>query len=196
MALELPIADITQTLNEALDGFGTACTIDGVATNILISDEMPTNNFLKDASKLCVVKKAIAIQRGSKVIFTEDNKKGIVYTIPNNDMVAWSIRMLICNAVMITYEQVDTYDENTGDLLSSGEIPDSMIDGYVERLNATEKLLDVGLLHEAEIRFTTYDDVSLALEDVVNIKNKKYKIIDVNDMTDGLLVMQLESVTV
>lgn len=192
MAFDLPIDDVKVYIEDLLAQMGSSCTIDGVSTKIMISDLERAFNNIQENSKQAVISKDVAIVRGSKVNFT-DGRKAICYTIPNDDIVSYSAKILMCNSTVDIYEYLEQYAPN-GDVTDIQENIRATLDGFIERLTAKEKQFDVGLLHEAILRFTTYVDSDIKMDDIVFFKNEKYRVIDIDPIVEGLLIAQLASI--
>ncbi|MGE6227629.1 hypothetical protein [Paenibacillus chitinolyticus] len=198
MAFDLPIDDVTSYVEELLVQIGKVCTIDGVATKIMISDLQRAFSNIDENSKQAVVSKKIAVDKGSIINFA-DGTVGLAYTIPNDDIVSLSMKILMCNAnvEILRYEEVfdeDPASSTFGDILNEGEISKGFVNGFIERLTAREKQYDVGLLHESVLRFISDISANIQMDDIVVFKKKKYRVIDIDEITEGLCVIQLASV--
>lgn len=198
MAFDLPIKDVTQYVEELLVQIGEDCTVDGVPTKVMISDLQRTYNNIQENSKQAVVSNKISIDKGSIINFS-DGRTGLVYTIPNNDIVSLSMTILMCNATVEVFRFEETYDNDPssktfGDIVSDGEESKGLVVGFIERLTAREKQYDVGLLHESILRFITSVGVDVQMEDHIVFKGKRYRVVDIDDITEGLHVVQLASV--
>jgi uncharacterized protein YkvS len=191
--IDLPISEVTGYLEGLLNELGDECVIDDLyETKIMISDLQRAFNNLQENSKQAVISKSIPVDRGSIIRF-KDGRTAIVHTIPNNDIVSYSCKILMCNGTVKVYGYNEQYAPN-GDVISKGEYEKSQVMGFIERLTAREKQFDGGLLHESILRFTTYVDADIDLDDIVSYKGKKYRVIDIDDITDGLWVVQLATV--
>lgn len=188
MALDLPISDIMVYVNDALQQFGSKCQIDGSATYIMMSniDKQNTNDNLKQA----VISKNISVKKGSKIVF-DDGKVAIVYTVPNDDMVSYSSQLLMCNGKIQLLEENTVYDENTGKIISKSLDVKKELDGYIERESYDEKNIDLGLSQEERLKFVTFIDNDVKINDLVLFKDKKYKVIDIDNVVDGLLIIRI-----
>ncbi|WP_336786951.1 hypothetical protein [Paenibacillus sp. MMO-177] len=198
MAFDLPIDDVTSYVEELLVQIGEDCVVDGVPTKIMISDLQKAYSNIDENSKQAVVSKKIPINKGSTIQFTS-GKTALVYTIPNDDIVSLSMTVLMCNANVEVFRYGQIFDEDPtsstfGDMLNDGETSKGIVIGFIERLTAREKQYDVGLLHESVLRFISDVDSDIQLEDIVVFKNKKYRVVDIDDITEGLHVVQLASV--
>lgn len=191
---DLPINDVQVFVKELIDQIGEDCTVDGVTTKTMVSDLPRAYNNLQENTKMCVLLKGITVKRGSKISLLTDGRVGIVYSMPNDDIVSLSMKILMCNAKADIFRIEEVYDNNTGDITSSGENLKANIDCFIERLTAMEKQYDVGLLHESILRMVTYVGTDILLEDTVKYKGKRYRVVDIDDITEGLLVIQLASV--
>jgi len=191
MPLDLPIDDVKVYVNDLLDQIGKSCTIDGISTKIMLSDLEYTRSFLEENMKQAVIPQGVSVHRGSKVLITDSGLTGIVYTNPNDDLVSLSVRLLICNSSIQVKTYVKVYDKDTGDLTGNTSSLSTAITGFIERVSATEKQYDMGLLHETVLRFITFAGASIKMDDSVQFNNKNYKVIDINELTDGLLMVQL-----
>lgn len=192
MPLDLPISDVKVYVEDAINQLGIVCTVDGVPTKIMVSDTTDSTNTMKEFIKLAVVSKDIDIKKGSAVIFA-DGRKAIVLTMPNDDMVSYSMRLLMCNSTVAIYNNVTLYDD-VGDILEEVKFYKPELQGYIERITAREKILDLGIMNEAILKYITYTNADVVLYDYIEYKNKTYRVIDIDDVTDGILVLQLESV--
>lgn len=198
MAFDLPIDDVTGYVEDLLLQIGADCTVDGVSTKIMISDLQRAYSNIDENSKQAVLSKKIVVDKGSVVNFT-DGRNALVYTIPNDDMVSYSMNILMCNSTIEVFRYAEVYDEDKtsktfGDIVSSGEMSQGFVIGFIERLTAREKQYDVGLLHESVLRFISVVGSDLKMEDIVVFKTKKYRVVDIDDITEGLHVVQLASV--
>ncbi len=193
MALELPTEEVKIYIEEALEQFGILCTVDKTqSTKIMISDLLRSYSNIMENQKQAVVSKDITVIRGSEIEFF-DGRMAIVFSIPNDDLVSLSMKILMCNAKLTVADTVDDYNDD-GDIIGRHSETRTILSGFIERLTAKEKQFDVGLLHDAVLRFVTYVDADIGLDDGVEFKTKKYRVIDIDDITEGLLVVQLASV--
>jgi hypothetical protein len=190
--VDLPINEVTGYLEGLLNQLGDECTIDGVQTKIMISDLIRIYDYIQENQKQAVVSKTITIKRGSKVLF-HDGRKAMAYTIPNDDIVSYSTKLLMFNASLVIKNNEPTYNDD-GDIISLDDSDRAVIDGFIERVTYNDKQFDVGVLPQIILRFTTYPDSQIKLNDNVMYKGKKYKVLDVNDVTEGLLVIELGDV--
>lgn len=191
-SIDLPLAEITSYMEGLLESLGVDCTIDGVSTKILISDIKDNLDAFSSNSKQIVISKTITVQKGSLVeLHTGTN--GIIYTAISDDMVSNSAKMLICNAVINVLSHETTYQTN-GDISSDEETISCVLLGFIERVSAREKQMDIGLLYDTTLRLITFSDAEIVMDDIVDYKEKKYKVIDIDNITEGLLIIQLASI--
>lgn len=196
-AFDLPIEEIKVYIDELMEQIGENITVDGVPTKAMLADLERAYSNLEQNMKRMVFLYDTKIKRGSKIIFNQD-KIGIVYTVPNDDIVSLSADVVICNArpEVLRYEEVFDTNPNSptyGDILSKSTVSKGYFDGFIERLTYREKQMDVGLLHDAILRFVTFQGVDIQLGDTFIYKGKKYRVIDLDDITDGILIIQLEN---
>lgn len=196
---DLPIDEVKGYINDLMDQIGEDVVIDyTINTKVMIADLEKIYSNLQQNMKQLVLLYDVVINRGSRVDFA-DGKIGIVYIVPNDDIVSKSTQIVLCNcdSEVLTYGETYNTDPNSktfGDVLTRGLIHKSYIDGFIERLSAKEKQFDVGLLHDSVLRLITFQNAQIALEDILIYRNKNYKIIDIDDITEGILVVQLATV--
>jgi hypothetical protein len=198
MAFELPTDEVKGYISELMGQIGEAVTIDGVDSLVMIADLERIYNNMQQSMKRTVFIYESVVSRGSRVVFTNSGDVAIVYSTPNDDIVNKSANILMCNCSLDILSNQEVYDTDPtsstfGDIITSGEVSKGVIDGFIERLSAREKQYDVGLFHDAILRFVTFTDSDIELGDVTNFKGKKYRVIDVDDITDGIRTVQLEN---
>lgn len=197
-AFDLPINEVKGYVSDLMVQIGENVTVDGVSTKIMIADLERIYSNLQQNMKNTVFLYDTTVTRGSRVNF-EDGKVAIVYNNPNDDIVSKSAQILICNSSPEIYRYGEVYDTNRksptyGDIISKGLSLRGTAYGFIERLTAKEKQFDVGLLHDAILRFVTFKSTDTDLGDIFKYKGKQYRVIDVDDITEGILVIQLASV--
>lgn len=197
-AFDLPINEVTGYVDDLMAQIGENVMIDGVSSKVMIADLERVYSNMHQNMKRTVFLLNTKVRRGSKVEF-EDGKTAIVYTEPNNDIVSKSAEILLCNSQISFYKYGEVYDTDPtspsyGDIVSKGLNLKGEYFGFIERLTAKEKQFDVGLLHDAILRFVTFRNSDIELDDIAIYKNKKYRVIDVDDITEGILVIQLANV--
>lgn len=198
-AFDLPIGEVKGYITDLMEQIGEVCVIDTQApTKVMIADLDKIYSNLQQNMKKTVFLHDTVVERGSRVEFT-DGRKAIVYTVPNDDIVSKSAQILLCNCSPEILSYGEVYDTNPssktfGDVISKGLVHKAVADGFIERLSAKEKQFDVGLLHDAILRLVTFQGTNVALEDILIYKDKHYRVIDVDDITEGILVVQLATV--
>lgn len=190
--MPLNLAAVSSVVADSLALVGVDCTIDGVATKALISDLTDAKSYLQENMKSVVVPKPFAVNRGSTIVLS-DGRIGLVYTVPNDDQVVYSFRAMICNAKLDVIGDVVTFAPN-GDELS--RIPGTLasLDGVMERLSAGLRQTELGLVRQTLIRFYTFPSFKPELGVRVSMKGIEFKVTDVDDLEDGILILMLESV--
>lgn len=196
---DLPTDEVKGYVKSLMEQIGESVVIDDtISTKIMIADLERVYDNLQQNMKRTVFKHDVVVSRGSRIHFN-DGRIAIVYTVPNDDIVSKSAQILLCNSKVevLTYGEVYDTDPNSktfGDIISKGLVHKEFCDGFIERLTAKEKQFDVGLLHDAILRFVTFQNANIDFEDIIIYKNKHYRVIDVDDITDGILVVQLATV--
>lgn len=188
MALDLPISDVKEYVESFMQQIGIDCTIDGIPTKVMLSD-VSTYYNLHENMKQAVLLRDIPVRRGSKII--TQNGVSLVYTMPNDDLVSWSVKILMCNATLELIRQDIVYDEDTGDIISDSGSSANMIDGFIERAGALDKIYDLGIINEYAMKLTICSDTDVCVNDRIRYRNRLYRVIDINDMTGGLLLLLL-----
>lgn len=193
IVIELPIEEVTGYLEGLLIGLGTDCTIAGQSTKVMMSDLTKTYNNIEQNSKQVVVSKAVNVKRGDKVEFP-DGRTAIVYTIPNDDVVSYSLRFLMCNSYM-TFKRKgkDVYDENTGDLLVQDAPVEVSVHGFIEILSASSQEYDMGKSIKSNLRFTTFPDASIKVGDIALFEGREYDVYHIDDITEGRIVVSMRN---
>jgi hypothetical protein len=192
MALDLPISDVSTYVEELLDQIGQDCTINGVATKIMISDIQKPFGDVQE--KQAVVSHSVVVSQGTIINFSS-GLTGIVYSHPTDDMVSFSMKVVVLNAtVHRTRVGEPVLDENTGDILTEGVTDSVDILGYAQRVSSMLREAGMGLMQECVVALITPSDVDILMDDNINFKGKDYTVIDVDDITDGIYVIQLATV--
>lgn len=193
IVIELPIDEVTGYLEGLLIGLGVDCVINGIPSKVMMSDLTKTYNNLEQNSKQVVVSKSVNINRGDKVVFP-DGRTAIVFTMPNDDVVSYSVRFLMCNSVIkFTRKGKDVYDENTGDLLINDTEAEVVTDGFVEIINSTAQEFDMGRTTRGTVKFTTYPDIAIKAGDVAHYDGKMYDVYHIDDITEGRLTVTMKN---
>ena len=197
---DLPIEEIKGYISDLMVQIGEDVTIDGIPSKAMLADVERIYSNLEQNMKQIVLLYETEVERGSIIIFDE-GKVAIVYTVPNDDIVSLSAKIVVCNSKPTVWRYEETFDEDPsstkfGDIKTKGLVIKGSHDGFIERLTAREKQMDVGLLHDAILRFITVTSADIVLGDTVKYKNKQYKVIDADDITDGILVIQLANVRI
>lgn len=191
MALNLPIEESVELLKGIMEQLGVDATVNGVPTKIMVSDLNRDYSRFSDHIKQATVLKEVPLQRGSEVRFADGNS-AIVFTIPNDDIVSNSCKLLMCNGVLQKVQIETQYDENTGDILSEQEVIVAEYPAFIQRRSGGEMLIDAGIFHEATVQAITALGCDLAHGDKVEINGKSFRVTDVDDMTE-LVVLGLVS---
>lgn len=193
IVIELPIDEVTGYLEGLLIGLGTECTINEIPTRVMMSDLTKTYNNIEQNSKQVVVSKSVNVKRGDPVAFP-DGRTAIVYTMPNDDVVSYSVRFLMCNSlVRFTRKGNDIYDEETGDLLVDATENEVLTDGFIEIMNSTSQEYDMGRTTRGNVRFTTYPDMDIKVGDVAHYEGKMYDVYHIDDITEGRLSVTMKN---
>lgn len=195
---DLPIDEVKNTLKDLMTQIGEEVLVDSVTTKIQLADLEKIYSNLQQNMKRTVFLYDTIVSRGSRIDF-KDGRVAIVYNTPNDDIVSKSAQILICNSKPEVFRFGEVYDTDPtsktfGDIKSQGLTSKGKADGFIERLTAKEKQYDVGLLHDAILRFITFIGTDIMLGDILRYNNKKYKVIDIDDITQGILVVQLANV--
>lgn len=196
---DLPTDEVKGYINDLMEQIGDEVVIDYTqTTKVMIADLERVYDNLQQNMKRTVLRQDINIKRGSRLDF-KDGRIGIVFTSPNDDIVSLSAQILVCNSKPEILSYGELYDNDPksktyGDTIDKGLVHKCFADGFIERIDAKENQYDVGILHDAVLRFITFQGTDVALEDILIYHNKNYRVIDIDDITDGILVIQLASV--
>lgn len=187
MALNLPIEESIEIIRDIMEQLGVEAIIDGVSTRIMVSDLNRDYDRRSDHIKQTTVLKEVPIRRGSEVLFNDGNS-AIVYTIPNDDIVSNSCKLLMCNGTLQKIERQTEYDENTGDVLGEQEILVAEYPAFIERKSGGETLIDAGISHEATAQAVVALSADISLGDRLEVQGKRFRVTDVDDMTELMVV--------
>ena len=199
-SFDLPVDEITSYINDLMEQIGESAIVDGVQTKMMIADLDRIVTNLQQNMKQTVFFHDISVQRGSRIELS-DGRIAMVYTVPNDDIVNKSAQIILFNSspLLNRYEEVFDNSPNSktyGDVISQQLVNKGNCAGFIERITSKEKQFDVGLLHDAILRFFTFRGVDIALDDIFIFNNKHYRVIDTDDITDGVLVVQLAFVRI
>lgn len=197
-SFDLPINEVSGYVEDLLTQMGERVEVDGFPTTIMTADLQRTYYKMEESMKDTVFLHNLNVSRGSKVVF-EDGSVAIVFTVPNDDLVSKSGRILFCNSQVEFGKFTEIYDDDPtsktyGDIISRGFVADRTYDGYIERVTAREKQYDFGLLHETTIKFVTFGNANINYDDIAVFRGREYKIVDIDDIAKGILTVQLASV--
>lgn len=197
-SLGIPVSDIRNIISDVMETLGEKITINGTETVASIVDAKEAITVFRQNLKQIVVLYNIKIDRGDLVYFRND-KIGIVYNIPNEDIVSFNAEMLVFNGFIDIYKNNDVYDEDInsstyGTIINSGDRYSYTQHGYVERIGSNEVLTDMGYKISSSFKFIT--DVSFKPEftDIVYFKGKKFKINDIDTVTRGLVSIEIAEI--
>ncbi len=201
-AFDLPIDEVKGYVSDMMSQMGQNATVDIVPSKVMVADLERAYSNLQQSMKRIIFLYDTVVKRGSRIEFVDEVERNIaiVFTNPNDDIVNKSAKILICNSKPKFTRKTETYitdpiSPNFGDIITNTGTPRiQYFDGFIERLSAKEKQYDVGLLHDAILRFITFEGSDIQLDDIVEFRNKSYRVIDVDDITEGILVIQLANV--
>ncbi|MBU5669655.1 hypothetical protein KQI68_07350 [Peptoniphilus sp. MSJ-1] len=196
---DLPLDDIKTYVDDLLiHQIGTKVLVDGNPEFVITSDlkKVYTNiqGHMKDATFLHTT----AAKRGSIVEFP-NGSLAIVYTIPNDDIVIKSARIVIFNNYIDFFSPRVEYDEDPnsptyGDVKEFLVITEKRMPVYIEKTGIEYRNQDVGLLHDTVYRLVgSQKDMTAKIGDVVLVEGGYYEISDKDTLTSGICNMQLRT---
>jgi len=194
-SLGIPVSDIRDIISDVMETLGEPIEINGLTTVATIVDAKEAITVFRQNLKQIVVLYNIPIERGDLVYFRTD-KIGIIYNIPNEDIVSYNAEMLVFNSSIDIHKDEVVYDEDInsstyGSIISSGENFQFTQKGYIERLTTSEQLTDMGYRIFTSFKFIT--DVSFVPDyaDIIYFKGKRFKINDIDTVTRGLVTIEI-----
>lgn len=197
MTLDLPIEEMKEYVNSILDQIGEEVTvnINGKTLKIMIADLAKVYNNLDQNTKRVVLPHQSKIKRGDRIEF-QDGRVGIVYTVPDDAVVSDYFEMVMCNAKIDVYFRGVEYDADPdsltfGDVIKEGDILRGQYEGFIERIGHRERNEDAGIFQDSILRFVTFYYPEISVEDIFYYRGKKYRVIDIDNITEGTLIIQL-----
>lgn len=181
---------------------GVKVSIDGTTEHIMLADldRIYTNlqGNMKDVTYLF----ATTAKRGSRVDFP-NGAIGMVWSIPDDDIVAKSSKMLIFNSNVQFFRRMSGYDEDVNSPTYGDAIENTLLDMklspcFVERIDGEIRAHDVGILQESILRMFTFQsevkkDPEIKIGDVAMIDGAYYDVGDVDNFTSGITRIQLKN---
>lgn len=199
-SFDLPIEDFTEMVNDlTINQLGTGVKVDGKREYILLSDLRKIYTNLQSNMKNCTFLHSTRAQRGSRIDF-DKGAVAVVYSIPNDDFVSYSAQIVIFNSVLNFYDLPKEVDDNPnsptyGDFVQTKKILKNTISCFVEKANGDVRHQDVGILQDTVLRVIAIQDEvpSITVGDIVKFSNKYYEVNDFDDITSGIITIQLRN---
>lgn len=200
-SFDLPVDDYRHTVADLMiNQVGVKVKIDGTMEHIMLSDldRVYTNiqGNMKDVSYLYPSN----ARRGSRIDFP-NGAVGLVWSIPDDDIVSKSSKALILNNHVGFFRTLSGYDEDPksptyGDSIDNMLLSVKDIDCFVERVDGEIRAHDVGILYDTVIRMYTFQsDVTknpeIKVGDVAKVLGKYFDVNDVDNLTSGISKIQL-----
>lgn len=200
-SFDLPIEDYRlEVADLMINKVGVKVKIDGSTEHIMLSDldRVYTNiqGNMKDVSYLYPSN----ARRGSRIDFA-NGAVGLVWSIPDDDIVSKSSKALILNNRVSFYRTFSGYDEDPdsptyGDSIDNMLLDVKQIDCFVERVDGEIRAHDVGILYDTVIRMYTFQsevtkNPEIRVGDVAKVLGKYFDVNDVDNLTSGITKIQL-----
>ncbi len=202
-SFDLPVNDYRDTVADIMiNQVGVKVKIDGQTEHIMLSDldKVYTNiqGNMKDVSYLY----GSSVKRGSRIDF-DSGAIGLVWSIPDDDIVSESSKALILNNQIEFFRISSGYDEDPdsptyGDAQESVLLDLKTVDAFVERVDGQIRSHDVGILYDTVVRAYTFQkdviaDPELRVGDVAKVLGKYFDVNDVDNLTSGITKVQLKN---
>ena len=202
-SFDLPVNDYRDTVADIMiNQVGVKVKIDGHTEHIMLSDldKVYTNiqGNMKDVSYLY----GSNVKRGSRIDF-DSGAIGLVWSIPDDDIVSESSKALILNNQIEFFRISSGYDEDPdsptyGDAQESVLLDLKTVDAFVERVDGQIRSHDVGILYDTVVRAYTFQkdvvaEPELRIGDVAKVLGKYFDVNDVDNLTSGITKVQLKN---
>lgn len=196
---DLPLDDIQTYVNDLLiNQIGTKVFVDGQPEFIITSDLKKIYSNIQSNMKDATFLHTSVAKRGSIVEFP-NGSKAIVYSIPNDDIVINSARIVIFNNHIDFFRPRVEYDEDPhsptyGDVTEILFMIEQSVPVFIEKIGVDFRNQDVGLLHDTVYRVIgAQSQVNSKVGDVVMVEDKYYEISDIDTLTSGVCTIQLRT---
>ena len=196
---DLPLEDIKDYVNDLMiNQIGTRVLIDGQPEFVITSDLKKVYSNIQSNMKEVTFLHTTVAQRGSIVEFP-NGSQAIVYSIPNDDIVINSARIVIFNNQIDFFRPRVEYDEDPhsptyGDVKEMLFMIEQSIPVFIEKIGVDFRNQDVGLLHDTVYRVVgSQNRIETRVGDVVRVEGRYYEISDVDTLTTGVCNIQLRT---
>lgn len=198
-AFDLPLEDIKDYVNDLMiNQIGTRVLVDGQPEFVITSDLKKVYSNIQSNMKEVTFLHTTVAQRGSIVEFP-NGSQAIVYSIPNDDIVINSARIVIFNNHIDFFRPRVEYDEDPhsptyGDVKEMLFMIEQSIPVFIEKIGVDLRNQDVGLLHDTVCRVVgSQSQIETRVGDVVRVEGRYYEISDVDTLTTGVCNIQLRT---
>lgn len=196
---DLPLDDIQTYVNDLLiNQIGTKVFVDGQPEFIITSDLKKIYSNIQSNMKDATFLHTSVVKRGSIIEFP-NGSQAIVYSVPNDDIVINSARIVIYNNHVDFFRPRVEYDENPksptyGDVTEILFMIEKSIPVFIEKIGADFRNQDVGLLHDTVYRVIgSQSQIDTKIGDVVMVEGGYYEISDIDTLTSGVCTIQLRT---
>lgn len=196
---DLPLEDIKDYVNDLMiNQIGTRVLIDGQPEFVITSDLKKVYSNIQSNMKEVTFLHTTVAQRGSIVEFP-NGSQAIVYSIPNDDIVINSARIVIFNNHIDFFRPRVEYDEDPhsptyGDVKEMLFMVEQSVPVFIEKIGVDFRNQDVGLLHDTVYRVVgSQSQIETRVGDVVRVEGRYYEISDVDTLTMGVCNIQLRT---
>ena len=198
-AFDLPLEDIKDYVNDLMiNQIGTRVLVDGQPEFVITSDLKKVYSNIQSNMKEVTFLHTTVAQRGSIVEFP-NGSQAIVYSIPNDDIVINSARIVIFNNHIDFFRPRVEYDEDPhsptyGDVKEMLFMIEQSIPVFIEKIGVDFRNQDVGLLHDTVYRVVgSQSQIETRVGDVVRVEGRYYEISDIDTLTTGVCNIQLRT---
>lgn len=196
---DLPLEDIKDYVNDLMiNQIGTRVLVDGQPEFVITSDLKKVYSNIQSNMKEATFLHTTVAQRGSIVEFP-NGSQAIVYSIPNDDIVINSARIVIFNNHIDFFRPRVEYDEDPhsptyGDVKEMLFMVEQSVPVFIEKIGVDFRNQDVGLLHDTVYRVVgSQSQIETRVGDVVRVEGRYYEISDVDTLTMGVCNIQLRT---
>lgn len=196
---DLPLEDIKDYVNDLMiNQIGTRVLIDGQPEFVITSDLKKVYSNIQSNMKEATFLHTTVANRGSIIEFP-NGSQAIVYSIPNDDIVINSARILIFNNQIDFFRPRVEYDEDShsptyGDVKEMLFMIEQSVPVFIEKTGVDFRNQDVGLLHDTVYRVVgAQNQIETRVGDVVRVEGRYYEISDVDTLTMGVCNIQLRT---
>lgn len=196
---DLPLEDIKDYVNDLMiNQIGTRVLVDGQPEFVITSDLKKVYSNIQSNMKEATFLHTTVAKRGSIIEFP-NGSQAIVYSIPNDDIVINSARIVIFNNHIDFFRPRVEYDEDPhsptyGDVKEMLFMVEQSVPVFIEKIGVDFRNQDVGLLHDTVYRVVgSQSQIETRVGDVVRVEGRYYEISDVDTLTMGVCNIQLRT---